>query len=144
LLPIFAYDDDYVPLSPLGTPSPDDKTAQSQNISSHSVSDSFSLIRELTAISESSESSSSGSSVPLRRLPNPIEETSTNDSLIDPYQPPKSPTLEGRSSPQVQILDIADLLDPCVRVISNFTLKDPDDTFNVVIKGKRFIISCFL
>ncbi|CAM4749067.1 unnamed protein product [Rotaria magnacalcarata] len=139
VLPIFAFDDDYVPLSPLGTPSPNDRTLQDENNTnnnnnSNSVSDLFSPVKELTTISETSEFQSSRlSSVSPAHLTSSIKEAVTNILPTDTHESSKTPACNDRSSPEVQILDIDDLINPCVRTISKFTLKDPNNKFNIAI-----------
>jgi hypothetical protein len=46
----------------------------------------------------------------------------------------------------VQTLDITDLVDPGVRIISKFSLKDPNDEFKLIIYGKilSHLIDCFI
>ncbi|CAF3378932.1 unnamed protein product [Rotaria socialis] len=139
VLPIFAFDDDYVPLSPLDTPSPNDRTLRDENNTnnnnnSNSVSDLFSPVKELTTISEISEFQSSRlSSISPARLTSSIKEAVTNTAPPDAHESSSTPTCNDRSSPQVQILDINDLIDPCVRTISRFTFKDPNNKFNIAI-----------
>ncbi|CAF1398822.1 unnamed protein product [Adineta steineri] len=135
LLPIFAFDDDYVPLSPVNTPSPKDKPLPNQNTTSNnSTSDSVSLIRELAAISETSETSSNGSSAPVQqRSLSPIKEHVTNTAELVPNDATKSPPIADKTTPKVQVLDITDLVDPGVRITSKFSLKDPDNKFKIVL-----------
>jgi hypothetical protein len=135
LLPIFAFDDDYVPLSPVGTPSSEEKIIKNRN---NSITDSFLLLRDLTTISEITEFlSSRTTSLSPEHLPSSIQETTANTL---PNFRNKPPILNNRSSPKVQTLDITDLVDPGVRITSKFYLKDPNDKFNIIIDGKRFII----
>jgi len=46
----------------------------------------------------------------------------------------------------VQTLDIIDLVDPGVRIISKFSFKDPNDEFKIIIYGKilSHSIDCFI
>jgi len=136
LLPIFAFDDDYVPLSPVGTPSSEEKIIKNRN---NSITDSFLLLRDLTTISEITEFlSSRTASLSPEHLPSSIQETTAN--TLSNFRN-KPPILNKRSSPKVQTLDINDLVDPGVRITSKFYLKDPHDKFNIIIDGKRFIIN---
>ena len=142
VLPIFAFDDDYVPLSPLDTPSPNDRTLRNENNTnnnnSNSVSDLFSPFKELTTISESSEFQSSRlSSISPAHLTSPIKEAVTNIFPPNANESSKTPTPNDRSSPEVQIFDINDLIDPCVHTISKFTFKDSNNKFNIAIYGER-------
>jgi hypothetical protein len=136
LIPIFAFDDDYIPLSPVGTPSSEEKTIQNQT---NSIAESFPIFRDLTTISETSEISSprTTSLSSNLHLASSNRDISNNIGLIPPS---RSPVLTGRSSPEVHILDIADLDDPGVRVLSRFSFKDPDNKFDIRIYGKRFSI----
>ncbi len=125
LIPIFAFDDDYIPLSPVGTPSSEEKTVRNQT---NSTNESFPIFRDLTTISETSEISSprTASFSSNQYLSN--RDISNNTGLAIP----------SRSSPEVHILDVTDLDDPVVGEISKFSFKDPDDKFNIRIYGKRF------
>jgi hypothetical protein len=147
LLSIFAFDDDYVPLSPVVTPSPEGKRIQNQTNNNSSTMDSFVPVRELTTISETSEllstSTSSSSSSQLPPLPSPIKDTATNTSPVFLEDSPNSPITNVRSRSEIQILDIMDLTDPGIRIQSKFSFKDPDDKFNIAIYGKYSIIRCF-
>ncbi|CAF4496856.1 unnamed protein product, partial [Rotaria sp. Silwood2] len=139
VLPVFAYDDDYVLLSPIDRLSPHEKTISNGNNNNNhhdtpSTIDSLSPGREFTTISETSEfRPSRQSSISPIRIPSPIKETATITSSIDLSEPSKSPTINDRSSPEVQTLDISDLIDPCVHNISKFSFKDPNDKFNIII-----------
>ncbi|CAF1278454.1 unnamed protein product [Rotaria sordida] len=138
VLPIFAYDDDYISLSPMDGLSPHEKTISNENNNNnndtHSTIDSFSPCRELTTISEASEfRSSRPSSISPLRTSSPIREDGIIISPIISNESLKSPTVSDRLSPEVQTLDITDLIDPCVRNISKFSFKDLDDKLNVII-----------
>ncbi|CAF1001104.1 unnamed protein product [Rotaria sordida] len=138
VLPIFAYDDDYISLSPMDGLSPHEKTISNENNNNnndtHSTIDSFSPCRELTTISEASEfRSSRPSSISPLRTSSPIREDAIIISPIISNESLKSPTVSDRLSPEVQTLDITDLIDPCVRNISKFSFKDLDDKLNVII-----------
>lgn len=128
VLPIFAFDDDYVPLSPIDTPSPnDDKTLRNDNNSnnnnSNSISDLFSTFKELTTISESSEFQSSRLS------------SMSPENLVSPIQDIVANTFPSDDSPQNP--DVTDLTDPCVNKTAKFTFKDPQNKFHITIYGKR-------
>ncbi|CAF4205688.1 unnamed protein product [Rotaria sp. Silwood2] len=146
LLPIFAYDDDYVPLSPIVTPSPEDKSIpekQSNNSNNNNKApiDSFIPLltgKDLTTISETSETRSSrATSNASSRLPSPIKEIPEISSPIITNESNKIFSKDNRSSPEVQILDITDLNDPGVRIVSKFSFKDIDNKFNITIYGKK-------
>jgi len=62
------------------------------------------------------------------------KEISAITSTIIPDESP----VNDRSSPEVQVLDITDLNDPGVRIISKFSFKDVDNKFNITIYGKKF------
>jgi hypothetical protein len=57
-------------------------------------------------------------------------------AIISPTIPNDSP-VNDRASPEVQVLDITDLTDPGVRVVSKFSIKDVDNKFHITIYGKR-------
>lgn len=78
--------------------------------------------KDLGGRSETSESliSTSSSSQPILS-PNILNESQVN----------------GRTSPEVHVLDITDLNDPGVRIISKFSFKDIDNKFNITIYGKN-------
>jgi hypothetical protein len=65
----------------------------------------------------------------------------SSDGLITPIKEiqdfisNKSPKND-RLSPEVQVLDITDLNDPGVRIISKFSFKDIDNKFHITIYGK--------
>jgi hypothetical protein len=137
LLPIFSFDDDYVQLSPVATPSPDQTTLTNQNNTKNSTTDSFPSLKALTTISETSEfSSSRTSSVSSTQLTSPIKDIPTDTSPIDSNKSPKSSILNSRSSPEVHVLDVTDLTDPSLRISSKFSFKDPDDKLTIAINGK--------
>ncbi|CAM4895437.1 unnamed protein product [Rotaria socialis] len=144
LLPVFAYDDDYVPLSPIVTPPPPEEKfptdKQLKNINSNNNSsaiDSFMPIlagKDLTTISETSETlSSRTSSNRSSKIASPIKETIENISPPLGNESHRKSSTHSRSSPEVQILDITDLSDPGVRIVSKFSLKDPDNNFHIKI-----------
>ncbi|CAF3728092.1 unnamed protein product [Rotaria sp. Silwood1] len=143
LLPIFSYDDDYVPLSPIATPLPEDKTIQEKNSknsnnNNHTIIDSFMPIltgKDLTTISETSETRSSrATSIASSQLPSPIKEKVELISPINPNETYKKLSSKNeRSSPEVQILDITDLNDPGVHIVSKFSFKDIDNKFHITI-----------
>jgi hypothetical protein len=128
LLPIFSYDDDYVPLSPVNTPSPEQTTLQNPT---SSITDSFPSLKALTTISETSEfpSSRASSSISSTYIPSPNKEIPTDTSPIESNKSPKS-------TANVNELDVTDLIDPGLRIISKFSFKDPDNKFNITINGK--------
>jgi hypothetical protein len=154
LLPIFAFDDDYVPLSPIVTPSPEDNSGKQKalksinhnhNNNNNNTIESFIPLltaKDLTTISETSETSSirttSGSSPELPPPPSPIKDLVANLSPIPSNEFPKSPPEDGRSSPEVHVLDITDLNDPGVGIVSKFSFKDIENKFTITIYGKRF------
>lgn len=136
-LPIFAFDDDYVPLSPVATPSPEDQLTKGKPSKSRHHDIFFPLLtgKDLTTISETSDALSSQAST----ISSPSQFPSSNrelGNLLSPTLPGESLT-HTRASPQVQILDITDLSDPGVRVVSNFSFKDVDNQFHITIYGKR-------
>ncbi len=137
LLPIFAFDDDYVPLSPVITPSSEEKTIENRN---NTITEIVPLHRDLTTISERSEFlSSRTTSLSPERLASSIQDV-TKDTLSMVKN--ESPIL----NMDVQTLDITDLVDPGVRIISKFSLKDPNDEFKLIIYGKilSHLIDCFI
>lgn len=115
LLPIFAFDDDYVPLSPIGTPAIDEKTKKKQP-----------KIDQIQVVETSDVPSSRASSIT-----SPPAETGPNADRKS-----KLSKMNGRKSPEVQILDITDLNDPGVRVVSKFSFTDVDNKFQIKILGK--------
>ena len=130
LIPIFAFDDDYIPLSPVGTPSLDEKDAQTREISDVEPAP---LLRDFTTISETSEilSTRTTSQSPEQQIPS-VRDNSTNTM----------PASDGRLSPEIQILDMIDLVDPVVGMISTFTFKDPNHQLNAIIYGiKHFSLA---
>ncbi len=139
LLPVFAFDDDYVPLSPVATPLPEDKSPKkklSKNINNNNNNnnhDPFIPVlagKDLTTISETSESPRSrASTISSSQL-------QTLNVITSPMISNESP-LNGRTSPEVQVLDITDLNDPGVRIISKFSFKDLDNKFHITIYGKN-------
>lgn len=136
-LPIFAFDDDYVPLSPVATPSPDDQLTKNKPSKSRPRDIFFPLLtgKDLTTISETSDALSSRAST----ISSPSQFPSSSrepDNLLSPTIPGESPA-HIRASPQVQILDVTDLSDPGVRIVSNFSFKDVDNQFHLTIYGKR-------
>jgi hypothetical protein len=154
LLPVFAYDDDYVPLSPIVTPSPEEKRGKQK--SSKSINhnhnnnnnnigfDSFVPLatgKDLTTISETTETSSSrtssATSSELPPPPSPTKEIVAAPSPGSSIAFPKAPSVDGRASPEVQVLDITDLNDPGVGIISKFSFRDPENKFNIAILGKQ-------
>lgn len=140
LLPIFAFDDDYVPLSPVATPSPEDqstkgKSSKSQHHQHQEIFFPVVMAKDLTTISETSDvptsqisTMSSSSQLPSlnKDIGNVLSPTYTNESPV-----------HGRRSPEVQILDITDLTDPGVRVVSKFSFKDVDNQFHITLYGKK-------
>ena len=150
LLPIFAFDDDYVPLSPIVTPSPEDKPTRKQKTARDTSPSTNSVIlphvnsfipvpnkKDLTTISETSEMSSSMVSSQVPRAASPMRESKKIRPLPrDLDESVKTPTSDGRSSPEVQVLDITDLNDPGVRVVSKFSFKDMENKFHITIFGK--------
>ena len=134
LLPIFAFDDDYVPLSPVATPSPNDKFILNPNSNNNNTTDSFSLVRELAAIHEVTENSSSVSATQTQRQPSPEKEQTSQ--VVPTNGREDSPVSIEEPSTKVEVLDIADLIDPGVRITSKFSLKDSTDEFKVQIHGK--------
>ncbi|CAF1615421.1 unnamed protein product, partial [Adineta ricciae] len=150
LLPIFAYDDDYVPLSPIVTPSPDDKKGKQKssknmnhnhnNNNNNTGFDTFIPLlagKDLTTISETTETSSSrtssATSSELPPPPSPVKEIVAENPPAPIATVPKVPTTDGRASPEVQVLDITDLNDPGIGTVSKFSFKDPDNKFNIAI-----------
>ena len=134
LLPIFAFDDDYVPFSPVATPSPEHKPTK--YVTHNDVFVPVPTEKDLAIISETSDAPtsqastvSSSSQLPSsnREIAEIISPTMLNESSVD-----------GRASPEVQVLDITDLTDPGVRVVSKFSFKDVNNKFNITIYGKRF------
>jgi hypothetical protein len=139
LIPIFAFDDDYIPLSPVGTPSSEEKTIRNQT---NSITESLPIFRDLTTISETSEMSSPRTgSLSSNHLVSSMRDISTNTG---PIALNRSPVLTGQSSPEVHILDITDLVNPSIRVVSKFSFKDPNDKFDIHIYGKIFSIQLFI
>ena len=146
-MPVFAFDDDYVSLSPIVTPSPEDKTTleASTTINNNKNNNNSNTIesfvphangKDLTTISEKTETPSSRiSSMESSHLPSPAPEIMRSISPTIPSESHKTSSIIARSSPEVQILDITDLDDPGVRVVSSFSFKDVDDEFNIVIYG---------
>ncbi|UJR14889.1 hypothetical protein I4U23_001873 [Adineta vaga] len=132
LLPIFAFDDDYVPLSPVATPAPNDKLLLNQNTSNDGISDSSSSQRELPVITEVTENSSSISIARKQQQQQPLIEKE-NITQVTPNGRSESPILADEPLPKIEVLDVTDLIDPGVRITSKFTLKDPDDKFKIVI-----------
>ncbi len=135
LLPIFAFDDDYVPLSPVVTPSPEDKPTKQKSPKINT--DAFIPVltgKDLTTISETSESLASRGST---SSPAQIQ---TSHKEITPLTSPRishESHINGRKSPEVQVLDITDLNDPGVRIVSKFSFKDVDNKFYITIYGKN-------
>lgn len=125
LIPIFAFDDDYIPLSPIGTPSLDEKDTQTRDISDIEP---VPLLRDITTISETSEipSTRTTSRSPEQKISS-MRDNSTNTM----------PPSDGRISPEIQVLDMIDLVDPIVRTVSKFTFKDPNNQLHTIIYGKR-------
>jgi hypothetical protein len=96
------------------------------NNNNNNILDSFipiKTIKDLTTINEASEG-----------LLTPMKEFS---DVISPIITIKSPKND-RLSPEVQVLDITDLNDPGVRIISKFSFKDIENKFNITIYGKIF------
>ncbi len=92
--------------------------------------------KDLIAISEISDrptSQASTVSSSSSKLPSSNREIA---EIISPTMPNQSP-VDGRASPEVQVLDITDLTDPGVRVVSKFSFKDLDNKFHITIYGKR-------
>lgn len=89
--------------------------------------------KDLTTISETSESHSSRAS---SHVTSPMKERTENTTPVMTDQPREESAEQDRSSPEVQILDITDLNDPGVRIISKFSFKDPDNKFHIKIYGK--------
>ncbi len=142
LLPIFAFDDDYVPLSPVATPSSEEKIIDNQT---NSMTDSLPPLRELTTISETSEFlSSRTTSLSPEHLLSSIQESPANTFSILANEMTKSSVFNSQSSSDVQILDITDLVDPSVRSTSKFSFKDPGDKFDIKIYGKLFFLDRLL
>jgi hypothetical protein len=142
LLPIFAFDDDYVPLSPVATPSSEEKILDNQT---NSMTDSLPPLRELTTISETSEFlSSRTTSLSPEHLLSSIQESPANTFSILANEMTKSSVFNSQSSSDVQILDITDLVDPSVRTTSKFSFKDPGDKFDIKIYGKLFFLDRLL
>jgi hypothetical protein len=142
LLPIFAFDDDYVPLSPVATPSSEEKIIDNQT---NSMTDSLPPLRELTTISETSEFlSSRTTSLSPEHLLSSIHESPANTFSILANEVTKSSVFNSQSSSDVQILDITDLVDPSVRSTSKFSFKDPGDKFDIKIYGKLFFLDRLL
>ena len=107
LIPIFAYDDDYVPLSPVGTPTSEAKSSQN---------------RELTTVTQLSE-------IPLSRTASLSPEhllSALNEN-----------NLSMKSNSDIEMLDIINLDDPEVRILSKFSFKDSEDQFQFLIYGKK-------
>ena len=96
--------------------------------------------KDLTTISETTETSSSrtssATSSELPPPPSPVKEIVAENPPAPTATCPKVPTTDGRSSPEVQVLDITDLNDPGVGIVSKFSFKDPDNKFNIAIFGK--------
>ena len=138
LIPIFSYDDDYVPLSPVNTPSLEQTTLQNQTNTNSSITDSFPSLKALTTISETSEfpSSRTSSTISSTYIPSPTKELPTDTSQIESNKSPKSSILNSESNANVNELDVTDLIDPALRIISKFSFKDPDNKFNITINGK--------
>ncbi|CAF3702812.1 unnamed protein product, partial [Rotaria sp. Silwood1] len=133
LLPIFAYDDDYIPLSPIDKQSLHEKIISNDH-DTHSTNDSYSPCREFTTVSETSEfRPSRQSSLSPLRVPSPIKEDITITSPIISNEFLQSSIINDQSNSVVQTYDITDLNDPCICHISKFYLKDPDDKFNIII-----------
>ena len=149
LLPIFAFDDDYVPLSPVSTPAPTQdpptkKQKASKRTNQNNNNNNIDLLKDIsipavpgkdaTGISEVSDAPTSRTS-------------STSSSKASETAPLTSPTVandhlkpaktSGRSSPEVQVLDITDLNDPGVRVLSKFSFKDAEDKLHIKIYGEN-------
>ena len=124
LIPIFAFDDDYIPLSPIGTPSTDEKDVPTRDISDIEP---VPLLRDVTTISETSEipSTRTTSRSPEQKISS-MRDNSTNTI----------PVSDGRSTPEIQVLDVIDLADPIVRTVSKFTFKDPSNQLHALIYGK--------
>jgi len=140
LLPVFAFDDDYVPLSPVATPVPEEKSSKqklSKNINNNNNNNNnhdshipVIIGKDLITISETSESPRSrGSTISSSQV-------QTSNVLTSPMILNESP-LNHRKSPEVQVLDITDLNDPGVRVVSKFSFKDADNKFHITIYGKN-------
>lgn len=125
LLPIFAYDDDYVPLSPIGTPVPEEILIPEKQLSDRTNERNG---KELGVISETSETPTSNISSELT--------SSLKETAQVPNESDGKPIQNGRLSPEVQVLDITDLNDPGVRIISKFSLKDVDNKFQIKIYGR--------
>ncbi|CAF1246383.1 unnamed protein product [Rotaria sordida] len=145
LLPIFAFDDDYVPLSPIITPSPEDKflpekqfkNSNNNNNNNQTTNDSFMPLltgKDLRISSETSETRSSRvSSNASSQLPSPIKELRETTSPIIPKESHKISSKDARTSPEVHVLDITDLNDPGVYIVSKFSFKDVDNKFHITI-----------
>ena len=132
LIPIFAFDDDYIPLSPIGTPSVDEKDVPTRDISD---TEPVPLLRDITTTSETSEMTSTRTtSRSLERKISPMRDNSTNTM----------PTSDGRMSPEIQVLDVIDLTDPIVRTVSKFTFKDPNNQLHALIYGKRISLASLI
>lgn len=141
LLPIFVFDDDYVPLSPIGSPVQTRKMTKDEQKafgSSHSTSNSsspgsFHAERHLPSLSESSEDSNE-SSVDLQLAKSIEKQTPRTTSSSYDEEPLND---DDRMSPEFHVLDITDLNDPGVRVLSKFSFRDPDNKFQLSIFGKK-------
>jgi hypothetical protein len=156
LLPIFAFDDDYVPLSPVPTPVFDNKSRKKHKSSKHIVNlnnnnnnnsvehpidpiQSTVENKEHTIARESSQKSSSDTG-PIVSNALPIL---TNVKSIPSNETSNPLKNNGRSSPEVQILDITDLNDPGVRIVSKFSFKDIDNKFHITISGMHLMYDAY-
>ena len=150
LLPIFAFDDDYVPLSPIPTPVFEDKTKKKSRIIKHinqnnnnnnndqHLTDISQIKKDSVHPAESSDiPSSRTSSITSSQFPiSPPTTTPMPSTTVSDKSMKESKMNNGRTSPEVQILDITDLNDPGVRVVSKFSFKDIDNKFQINIIGK--------
>ena len=111
LLPIFAFDDDYVPLSPVLSPSIDHKSNNDKETNNSE--------KDFLNLSDISENL-----------------TSQPSTLSSPSAQKINRQIDQRQSPEVHVLDITDLSDPGVRIVSKFSFKDLNDIFQIKIYGK--------
>ena len=138
LLPIFAFDDDYVPLSPVATPVPENKPAKSKSSKEWNGNNTFFPVltgKDLATVAQTSDGPTSRTSTlssSSSQIPSLTREIA---AIVSPTIPNESP-VDRRASPEVQILDITDLTDPGVRVVSKFTFKDVENKFHITIYGK--------
>lgn len=62
--------------------------------------------------------------------------TSQPSTLSSPSAQKINRQIDQRQSPEVHVLDITDLSDPGVRIVSKFSFKDLNDIFQIKIYGK--------